>query len=366
MNILVINWQDWKNPLAGGAELNLYEIFSRLIRRGHKVVLLCSKAREQNRHEMLDGFEIYRIGKRQNFNFFVPCALRALLRHQRIDIIIDDLNKIPFYSPLFTRKKVLGFMHHLFLFAIFRETNFLFASYVFLAENLIRLFYRQTPFVAVSQGTAADLKSMGIKKSIDVVYNGIPLVHGRIKEPREKNLIVYVGRLKKYKSIEHFVEAVANIKARRNIQAMIVGDGDAKSSLMSLANQLNAEITFTGFVDEERKYQIYSKARVVVQPSIKEGFGLTAIEAQSFGTPVVCADSPGLREAIIHGKTGYLYPYGNREKLVACITELLDNQEMWQNFSSAAREWASQFSWDNAAQKLEDILKFQTKYHDGP
>lgn len=328
------------------------------------MILLCSKAKGQKRAEIGDGFEIYRIGKRYNFNFFVPAALRALIRHQPIDIIIDDLNKIPFYSPFFTRKKILGLMHHLFLSAIFRETNFLFASYVFFTENLIRIFYRQTPFVAVSQGTADDLKNMGIKKPIHVVYNGIPYVHGEEQQSRQRNLIVYIGRLKKYKSIEHFVEAIAHVKKKKDIQAMIVGDGDAKPSLMSRAHKLHTEITFTGFVEEKLKHQIYAQARVVVQPSIKEGFGLTAIEAQSFGTPVVCADSPGLREAIIDKKTGYLYQYGNIEELATRIIELLDNEKLWQNFSLAAKEWARRFSWDNAAQQLEHILTSQVLHHD--
>ena len=72
MNILVVNWQDWKNPLAGGAEVYLYEIFSRLIKKGHNVILLVSRAQGQSRYETIDGFKIYRMGKRPNFNFFVP------------------------------------------------------------------------------------------------------------------------------------------------------------------------------------------------------------------------------------------------------------------------------------------------------
>jgi len=357
MTILVINWQDWKNPFAGGAELNLYEIFSRLTKKGHKVTLLCNRAKGQKRYETLDGIEIYRIGKRHNFNFFVPFAVRAILRHKKIDIITDDLNKIPFYSPFFTRKKVVALLHHLFLSTIFRETNPFFASYVFFTENLIPLFYRTTPFIAVSKSTAEDLKNMGIKKSVYIVYNGIPKVDEKVKESRKKNLVLYVGRLKRYKSIEHFIQAVAMIKRKKDIEAMIVGDGDAKQYLMSLASKLNLGITFTGFIDEVEKYHTYAKARVVVQPSIKEGFGLTAIEAQSFGTPVVCADSPGLREAIINGKTGYLYPYGNIEELSARIIKLFDDESEWRKFSSAAKKWASQFSWDNAAEKFEKILE---------
>jgi len=357
MTILVINWQDWENPNGGGAELNLREIFSRLVKKGHRVILLCSRAPGQKRHDIRDGLEIYRIGKRNNFNFYAPAAMRRLLRHHAIDVIVDDLNKIPFYSQAFTRTPVIGFMHHLFRSAIYRETNPLFATYVFVAERIIPFFYRHVHFVAVSQSTADDLHDMGIQGYIHVVHNGIPVRSEGLHISRDKNLIAYVGRVKKYKSIEHFVEVVAAIQKQRNIKAIIVGDGDAREGLMKLAEELKARITFTGFVSEDEKFTVYSQARVVVQPSVKEGWGLTAIEAQSYGTPVVCADSPGLREAVVDGKTGYHYPYGDIKALQERITNLLDDDATWQRFSLEAEKWAQNFSWDASANKFEAILK---------
>lgn len=126
---------------------------------------------------------------------------------------------------------------------------------------------------------------------------------------------------------------------------------------MNLADELKARITFTGFVSENEKFTVYSQARVVVQPSVKEGWGLTAIEAQSCGTPVVCADSPGLREAVVEDKTGYHYPYGDIEALQKRITDLLDDDATWKRFSLEAEKWAQNFSWDASADKFEAILK---------
>jgi glycosyltransferase involved in cell wall biosynthesis len=361
MNILVVNWQDWKNPLAGGAEVYLYEIFSRLIKKGHNVMLLASRAQRQSRYENIDGFQIYRIGKRPNFNFLVPTALRTLLRHNKVDIIIDDLNKIPFYSPLFTRRKVLPVLMHLFRKAIYRETNFLSASYVFLAESVIPCFYPSSRFVAISHSTAEDLRSIGVRNKIHVVQSGIPRIPTIGPEERQKNLIAYVGRVKKYKSIDHFVKAVALIRNRRKVEAIVVGDGDAKDELIDLSHKLSVKVTFTGFVSEEEKYRIYSRARVIVQPSIKEGWGLTAIEAQSCSTPVVCANSPGLREVVEDGKTGFLYPYGDVEALANKVIELIDDDTKWHRFSHSAKEWADTFSWDTAAEKLERILQCEVE-----
>jgi glycosyltransferase involved in cell wall biosynthesis len=356
MNILVVNWQDWRNEYAGGAEVYLYEIFGRLIRKGHRVLILCSRGKGQARRETIDGFEIFRIGGRQNFNFLTPFGLRALLRHHRIDVVIDDLNKIPFYSPLFTRRRVLGMPMHLFREAIYKETNPLLASYVYLAERLIPYFYRRDPFIAISRSTFDDLRDMGLKTPIHIVRSGTSRPPKMPETVRDRNLVAYVGRVKSYKSIDHFLRAAALVRGQRPIEVMIVGDGDARQSLEELARDLSLPAVFTGFVDENEKYRIYARARIVVQPSIKEGWGLTAVEAQACGTPVVCADSPGLREVVDKGKSGFLYPYGDIPRFAQRIRELLDDDRKWRESSSAAARWADSFSWDRAAREMEAIL----------
>ena len=357
MNILVINWQDWHNPFAGGAEVYLYEIFSRLKQAGHNVTLLCSRAPGQARHELVDGFEIFRIGRRANFNFLAPGALRALLRHRAVDVVVDDLNKIPFFSPLFTRTRVVPMVMHLFRSTIFRETNPVFAGYVFAAERLAGVLYGAADFVAISNSTGHDLRQIGVRGRIHVVHSGIPRPPAQRSPARDPDLVAYVGRVKAYKSIDHFVRCVALVAQRRKIRARIVGDGDALAGLKDLARDLAVDIDFTGFVPEDEKYRVYETARLIVQPSIKEGWGLTAIEAQSCGTPVVCADSPGLREVVKHGATGYLYPYGRLDQMADRIIELLDDQQKWRYFSRAARDWAGQFSWDRSARQLAGVLQ---------
>ncbi|MBN2620226.1 glycosyltransferase family 4 protein [candidate division WOR-3 bacterium] len=365
MNILVINWQDWDNPNAGGAEVHLREVFSRLAQRGHTVVLLCSRGEGQTHRSERNGFVILRTGQRTTFNFLVPGVLSQLVSQYRIDVICDDLNKIPFYSPWFVKRPVVALVHHLFRKTIYRETNALLASYVYGAESIIPWCYHDTPFVAVSESTCQDLVNMGIEPHhIHIVYNGIALRKRARAVARQKNLIVYVGRIKQYKSIDHFLRAAALVRTQRSIRIMVVGDGDGLPGLKDVARHMNIDVHFTGYMSEEEKYRIYAQARAAVQPSVKEGWGLTALEAQSCGTPVICADSPGLREAVSHGKTGFLYPYGNIEQCAHHMQTLLDDDALWQTLSNGARTWAQNFSWDTAAQKIEAIFQDVVKAHD--
>ncbi|RPH90913.1 MAG: glycosyltransferase family 1 protein, partial [Calditrichaeota bacterium] len=93
--ILVINWQDIRNPLGGGAEVHLHEIFKRLAAAGHRITLLCSRFKSAAEEEVIDGIRILRRGNRDLFNFYVPIEYRKLVKNGPFDIVIDDINKIP-------------------------------------------------------------------------------------------------------------------------------------------------------------------------------------------------------------------------------------------------------------------------------
>ena len=138
LRILVINWQDIRNPLSGGAEVHFHEIFRRVAAMGHAVTLLCSAFAGAAAEEEIDGIRILRCGSRQLFNFAVPAAYRRLRKAQAFDVVIDDLNKIPFYTPCFVQEPLLTIVHHLFGRSIYLETSWLPASYVYWSERLAR------------------------------------------------------------------------------------------------------------------------------------------------------------------------------------------------------------------------------------
>jgi glycosyltransferase involved in cell wall biosynthesis len=93
VRILVINWQDWTHPRAGGAELHLREVFGRIARQGHGVDLLSAAYPGAASEERLEDITIIRRGRRYAlFNYAVPGVYRRVLRQNRYDVIVDDLN----------------------------------------------------------------------------------------------------------------------------------------------------------------------------------------------------------------------------------------------------------------------------------
>jgi len=110
--ILVVNWRDIKNPNVGGAEVNFQEIFKRLVRRGHQVTLLCSRHDHTfPEEEWIDGIRIIRRGNRNTFNYTVPVVYKREFSNSSIDILVEDCNKIPFYTPLYVRHPLFVIIH---------------------------------------------------------------------------------------------------------------------------------------------------------------------------------------------------------------------------------------------------------------
>jgi glycosyltransferase involved in cell wall biosynthesis len=84
---------------------------------------------------------------------------------------------------------------------------------------------------------------------------------------------------------------------------------------------------------------------------------LTVIEANACGTPVVESDVPGLRDSVLDGQTGLLYEYGNIEQLVEKISLVLRDERFRSRLAEGALRWASSFTWESSADKMEDVLR---------
>lgn len=362
MKILVINWRDIKNPLAGGAEVYFHEIFKRIAAMGNTVHLLCVKFPNALEFETIDNIQIRRIGGANTFNFAVYRRLKEIVEKENYDIVIDDLNKIPFFSPWLIKKTVLVLMMHLFRTSIFKEVSFPLGAYVYLTESLIPVCYKTQLFVALSESSKKDLLRFGISASrIMVIPPGTDTkkFHPDFSQKGEK-LIVHVGRLKRYKSTDHLLLAAKLLKEKRkDFKVMVLGDGDDLPRLKELNAKLGLDdiVTFTGYVPESEKVLAYQKAAFLVENSIKEGWGLIVMEANACGTPAIASRVPGLVDSVLENKTGLFYEYGNIQELAEKIELLLDDENLRNRLGQNGVEWANRLTWDKSANMMLDAIR---------
>ncbi len=370
MRLLIVNWLDRENPQAGGAELHLHEIFGRLARRGHEVTLLCSGWPGGAPRAALDGMQVHRVGSRYTFQFLAWRYYRRTLAPAGHDILLEDINKIPLYTPQWRPRPrhCVALVPHLFGGTAFREVPFAMAAAVWLAERPLVPIYRRTPFQAISQSTADDLAARGIpRQNIRVIYPGIDTTsftpEPGTRDPRP--LFVYLGRLKRYKGIDLVLRAFAQA-AISEARLEIAGTGDYRAQLESLCRSLDLgdRVRFLGFVNEEEKLRLLRRAWALVFASPKEGWGITNFEAAACGTPVIASNSPGLRESVVHGRTGFLVEHENVWEMADAMNRIAASSSLVEQLGADARRFVERFSWEEAARQTGAHLREVARMED--
>jgi glycosyltransferase involved in cell wall biosynthesis len=364
VNILLVNWQDRANPHAGGAEIHLFEIFGRLALQGHRIRMVCSGWEGSPKQAMIDGISIHRVGGRNSFALFGRRAVRQAMRTDRPDILVEDINKLPLFLATGTSIPFCAIVPHLFGETAFDEAPWPIAAAVWAAERPLPRAYRRAGFHAISESTRDDLVARGVAPGrIRVIHPGVdsrrftPAPRGRRSTAPS---FLYVGRLKRYKGIDLAIEAFALARHRRpDVRLEIAGTGDYRPELERLVTRLELDkaVTFHGFVSEERKIDLMRWAWANVFPSPKEGWGITVIEAAACGTPSLASDSPGLRDSVRQGETGFLVPHGDVAGLAARMVELADWPSLVTRLGERARRCAEELTWERTAEATEQHLK---------
>jgi glycosyltransferase involved in cell wall biosynthesis len=357
-HVLVLNERDLQHPRAGGAEVHCFEVCRRLVARGDRVTLFATRFAGAAAEEMVDGVRVIRFGNPLTYYAQVPLAYARLRRREPLDVVIEDLNKFPYFACLWVRDPVVVFVHHLWGATAFRQVAAPIALAVFVAEWLVKRVYRRIPVIAVSPSTRDELLAAGMRADdVHLVPNGVD--HERYcpngRPPASPPFVLSLGRVEAYKYVDRVVEAVAGIPGLRLV---VAGRGTALPALERRVAELRVEdrVDLRGFVSEDEKIALYREATVHAIASDKEGWGITVIEAAACGTPTVATAVPGLRDAVRDGETGILVPSGDVAAMRAAIERVWHDEPLRGRLSSAGREWAGRFTWDAAAGVIARII----------
>lgn len=355
---LVLNERDLRHPQAGGAEVHCFEIFGRLARRGDDVTLLSCGFPGAPAEETVDGIRVRRLGNRFTYYALVPGAYRRLRSEAPLDLVVEDLNKFPFFARLWVREPLVVLVHHLFGRTAFRQVAFPIAAVTFAAEALVPRVYRGLPVIAVSPSTADELVHGGMRRSdVHVIPNGLD--HARYRPgtaPRAvAPTVLALGRVEPYKRTELIVDAVA---ALPGVRLVVAGSGTGMTAVVArvAAHGVADRVELRGFVGEDEKLRLLQTAHVLASASEKEGWGLTVLEAAACGTPSVTSDVPGLRDAVRDGETGVLVPSGDVPAMAIALRRVLDDVALRERLGAAALRWAGRFTWDAVTADVAMVL----------
>jgi glycosyltransferase involved in cell wall biosynthesis len=267
------------SPWAGGAEVQIQAVAERLVARGHRVRMLVSRFPGAAPEANLRGVEIVRRGTWWNANIVLAGAAKRELASGAWDVVLEDVNKIPFFMPLWTRVPVVVLVPHLFGNTIYRETNPLLGTYIRLLEVPLPWAYRRAWMMPVSASTRDDLVERGIApERCTIVHNGLDFDRYQLADPpprSQRPTLVHLGRLMRYKSADVAVRAFAHVHATLpEARLVVAGDGPDLERLQGLARQLRVAdaVEFRGYLPHADKVRLLWESHVLLNPSPKEGW----------------------------------------------------------------------------------------------
>lgn len=358
-DVLILNWRDLTNPEGGGSELYVESVASRLAAGGDHVTLFCAAHGNAPRDEVKDGVRFVRRGG--HLTVYAWAAVLMLLgRLGRSGTVVEVHNGVPFLAHLWTRRRVVVLVHHVHReqwSIVFGRTG---ARVGWWLESWVApRVNRRCDYVAVSEVTKAELVQLGVAaERISVVHNGappaMPTDEGRAAVPT----VAVLGRLVPHKRVELVLEAAAALRSEiPTLRVEVAGDGYWMPALRAKVAELGLEdvVVLHGWVSEQAKHDLLARAWVHAVPSIKEGWGLSVVEAGAHATPSVAFRAAGgLAESIVDGRSGLLVD--SQDELRIVLAELLGNADLRRELGDGARTHASQFTWGATASAFSHVL----------
>lgn len=368
--VLLLCWRDSGHPQGGGSERYLEQVGARLAGHGIKVTLRTASYPGAPARDTIDGIAVSRGGGRLTV---YPRALAAIalgrlgfgpLAGIRPDAVIDTQNGIPFFARIVSGAPVTVLVHH-----CHREQWPVAGRAMaklgwWIESSLSPRVHRRNQYLTVSLPSADELRTLGVdRERIAVVRNGADEIPAGIAPGCDDTRTAHpslcvLSRLVPHKQIEDALGAVAALRDRiPGLHLDVIGDGWWEQNLRDAAADLGIgdAVTFHGYVAEDRKHELLSRAWLHVMPSRKEGWGLAVVEAAQHGVPTVgYRSSKGLTDSIIDGVTGLLVD--SPTDLTGAVAALLEDPDRLRQLGDKARIRAGEFSWEATGDGVLDVL----------
>jgi len=344
MRVLFLAWRDLAHPQAGGSEIVVDRLARGLASAGHETALLCGGPVGERPYPVV------------NLGGTYGQYLRAPFAHRRFrdwDLLVDVSNGLPYFAPLWRAGPCVCFVHHVHTDQWRERFPPPLADVLQRVERRgVPRLYRENLFVAVSESTASALKSTGVDGArIRIVHNGVD-VPPVAKKESSAPLYVVIARLVPHKRIDLILRVWENVRPRTGGRLIIVGDGPERKRLETLAGPGTA---FLGRVSDRAKYDLLAQAWVLVHASHHEGWGMAILEAAAAGTPALALDAPGVRDAVVTGRTGWLA--SDEDELAAAWVALTSGCERRRRLGEAARRRAEGLTWDRSVREFLSVAE---------
>ncbi|MGE5415602.1 MAG: glycosyltransferase family 4 protein [Acidobacteriota bacterium] len=384
MRVLMFSWE-FPPQVVGGLGRHVYELSRCMKAYGAEPHILIPRADGCPDYEVISGAHVYRVGTpasaAKNFKAWTFGFNREIIRESvRLDQLLGGFDLIHAHDWLvaYGARSLKNVMQvplvttiHATEYGRNRGLHNRMQKEIHDTEYNLTLDSQQV--ICCSEFMRLEIDSLfGINgERVSVIPNGVSMTDysqvldiGGIDIPgidKNDRVIFFVGRLVPEKGVAGLIKAFARVVSEiDNAKLVIAGKGPQEKYLKTMVGELELQekVTFTGFVDDDQRDQIFSIAEVAVFPSLYEPFGIVALEAMASGTPVVVTDVGGLSEIIKDGLTGIKVPTADDEALAGALIKLMQDHALAETLcKNAHKVIKTQFSWDKIAQETVNVYK---------
>lgn len=356
--------------ITGGAENYSEELANILEKMGYTVEIYCSRDKGEqnlpNYEQRTEKISVRRFNSPLNFlplSIF-PMHWYYLTKGRRnSNYVIENQSVIPMFTPIY-KERLFTIIHHLTGKDYIRKQGFIKGVIgIFLEDVLMPWLYRKENILTVSQHSKESIIAVGFKKDkISIIPPIVPTNPEKIDYRSDRqNLISYIGRYtgkNGNKRIDAVIEVMPEIvKHVPNAKLIIGGSMKKKEELIDIINknQLQDVVEFKGFLSDEEKAELLSQSKIFASPSYQEGFGITYVEAQGYGTPVVGYEIEGLDT--VPPESGFMVEKDDKVALANAIIQLLTDDDLWNEKSLGALRNASKYQSEKVQKEYRAYLE---------
>jgi glycosyltransferase involved in cell wall biosynthesis len=354
------------DPRAAGGDIMGSTYARYLAEAGHEVTYLTSSYPAAPRRECRDGVKIVRLSRPELLAWRMHTYYKR--RGEHFDLVYEEAiggARIPFCAPLYVQQPLLTAWYQVNRPLFIQQYGRWLGEGLSLLEKWVARLHRKAYIIALSQDRRNDLLDLGFRpEQVFVVppvgIDGLP--PGHQPPVSHQPLIVWLGKIRRYKRIDHAIHAMQRVAlACPDASLVIAGRQDDiryENRLRQLAQSLglNGRVRFALNMPEEEKFRLLAEARALILPSPVEGFGIVILEANACGTPAVVSEGVP-EDVVVDGYNGLRAPFGDIDGLAAHLVQLLKDESLFQTVSRNATEHVRKFSKARIAEDVDQLFR---------
>ncbi|MFA4952599.1 MAG: glycosyltransferase family 4 protein [Candidatus Pacearchaeota archaeon] len=365
-------------PTFGGVEQVMYELAKRQVEDGHEVHVFCCDSDKNKRiklkEETIEGIHVHRLPywARLSLNTFVwPSLLwKLLLFKEKFDIVHTHVSGHDYILFVGLVSRIRKFKHIHTTHCPWTDSSFrpnILKPFLLLNDFFVNKFSFNfvDKIIAITPWELDILKKYSEENKIKVIPNGMDkILFRKIKNNqfkkknkiKEKNLVLFFGRLNPTKGPEKLAQVAINISnKRKDIAFFWVGPDEGKAEEVKNLIKGHKNMKYLGPIKGKEKIaEMYQASDVYVLPSYREGLPLTLFEAMASGLPIIASPVNGVPFEMTEGENGFFSNYGDLKSLEENILKIIDNPNLAKQISKNNIEKSKEFDWDTITRRYLD------------